>query len=218
MTHNTPPSGSFDWQQLVARLRQWLRAITPPRWRRGTAVVPVVRLAGIIGFSTPLRPGLTLSGVARTLDKRLGIERRVYTAGEHKVMLDPFQPEKPADVERLQAIQKEIHEIFINLVKTSRGTRLAEPEAKLFSGEYWTGRSAVELGLVDRIGELRAVLRERYGEDVLLPLISSSRGWFGRLAPATELGPELGLAPRLGFADEVLSAIEARAMWARFGL
>lgn len=289
--------------QLSDRLWQMLRAITPRRWRRDLAVVPVVRLAGVIGFSTPLRPGLTLSGVARTLDKafkqrgvkavalvinspggsaaqshliylrirqlaaekgvpvmafvedvaasggymiacaaeeivadatsivgsigvvgasfgfdeairRLGIERRVYTAGEHKVMLDPFQPEKPDDVERLRAIQNDIHECFIGLVKTSRGGRLTGPEEKLFSGEYWTGRKALEFGLVDRIGELRAVLRERFGEDVLTPLISASRGLLSRLAPASEVGETL----RPGLADEVVSAIEARALWARFGL
>src|SRR5262245_3097241 len=274
-------------EQLSARLWQMLRAITPRRWRRDLAVVPVVRLAGVIGFSTPLRPGLTLSGVARTLDKafkqrgvkavalvinspggsaaqshliylrirqlaaekgvpvmafvedvaasggymiacaaeeivadatsivgsigvvgasfgfdeairRLGIERRVYTAGEHKVMLDPFQPEKPDDVERLRAIQNDIHECFIGLVKTSRGGRLTGSEEKLFSGEYWTGRKALEFGLVDRIGELRAVLRERFGEDVLTPLISASRGLLSRLAPASEVGETL----RPGLADE----------------
>ena len=290
-------------EQLSARLWQMLRTITPRRWRRDLAVVPVVRLAGVIGFSTPLRPGLTLSGIARTLDKafkqrgvkavalvinspggsaaqshliylrirqlaaekgvpvmafvedvaasggymiacaaeeivadatsivgsigvvgasfgfdeairRLGIERRVYTAGEHKVMLDPFQPEKPDDVERLRAIQNDIHECFIGLVKTSRGGRLTGPEEKLFSGEYWTGRKALEFGLVDRIGELRAVLRERFGEDVLTPLISASRGLLSRLAPASEVGETL----RPGLADEVVSAIEARALWARFGL
>jgi signal peptide peptidase SppA len=307
MGHNmSVRSESADSQHPWARLQQWLRAITPRRWRRGTAVVPVVRLAGVIGLAAPLRPGLTLSGLARTLDKafrqrgvkavalainspggsavqshlifqrirqmaaekkvpvfafvedvaasggymiacaadeiiadassivgsigvvgasfgfdeaikRLGIERRVYTAGEHKVMLDPFQPEKADDVERLSAIQKQIHADFIGLVKTSRGRRLRGAEERLFSGEYWTGRTALEFGLIDRIGDLRSVLRERFGEDVLTPLIAPSRGWLSRFAPATEL-PEAAGGSRLGFADDMISAIETRAMWARFGL
>jgi signal peptide peptidase SppA len=145
--------------------------------------------------------------------KRLGIERRVYTAGEHKVMLDPFQPENPEDVERLRSIQKEIHEDFIGLVKTSRGTRLSASEQSLFSGEYWTGRTALAFGLIDRIGDLRSVLRERFGEEVVTPLIAPSRGLLSRLSSASEV-----LGPRLGLADDVVSAIETRALWARYGL
>jgi signal peptide peptidase SppA len=307
MGHNmSVRSESADSQQPWARVQQWLRAITPRRWRRGIAVVPVVRLAGVIGLAAPLRPGLTLFGIARTLDrafrqrgvkavavminspggsavqshliferirqmsaekkvpvlafvedvaasggymiacaadeiiadassivgsigvvgasfgfdeaiKRLGIERRVYTAGEHKVMLDPFQPEKAEDVERLSAIQKQIHADFIGLVKTSRGQRLRGSDERLFSGEYWTGRTALEFGLIDRIGDLRSVLRERFGEDVLTPVIAPSRGWLSRFAPAAELAEAAG-GLRQGFADDVISAIETRAMWARFGL
>jgi signal peptide peptidase SppA len=149
--------------------------------------------------------------------KRLGIERRVYTAGEHKVMLDPFQPEKAEDVARLRAIQQQIHDNFIGLVKTSRGNRLSGQEKTLFSGEFWAGQKALELGLVDRIGELRAALRERYGEDVLMPVIAASRGWLGRVMPASGLASEGGDWVRAGLADEVVSAIEARALWARFG-
>ena len=307
MTSNNTPTRAEPLQQLFSRLRGWLRAITPRRWRRGVAVVPVVRLAGVIGFSTPLRPGLTLSGLARTLDKafqqkgakavalvinspggsavqshlifqrirqmaaekhlpviafvedvaasggymiacaaeeiiadpssivgsigvvgasfgfdeaikRLGIERRVYTAGEHKVMLDPFQPEKAEDVARLRAIQQQIHDNFIGLVKASRGGRLAGQEKTLFSGEYWAGQKALEFGLIDRMGELRAALRERYGEDVLMPVIAASRGWFSRVMPAAGFASDGGEWIRAGLADEVVSAIEARALWARFGL
>ena len=148
--------------------------------------------------------------------KRLGIERRVYTAGEHKVMLDPFQPEKAEDVARLRAIQQQIHDNFIGLVKASRGSRLAGQEKTLFSGEYWAGQKALEFGLIDRIGELRAALRERYGEDVLMPVIAASRGWFSRVMPAAGFANDGGEWIRAGLADEVVSAIEARALWARF--
>ena len=86
---------------------------------------------------------------------KLGIERRLYTSGEHKAMLDPFLPENPDDVERLKNLQREIHDDFIALVKSRRGGKLNGPESDLFSGEYWTGRRALELGLVDAIGDLR---------------------------------------------------------------
>jgi signal peptide peptidase SppA len=148
--------------------------------------------------------------------RKLGIERRVYTAGENKSMLDPFLPEKPEDVERIKAIQQEIHDMFIALVRERRGAKLSGPEKSLFSGEYWTAGTGLAYGLVDRIGDLRAYLRERYGEDVLTPLITAERGLFGRRAPGVVgLGE---LASRPGLADEIVSTIEARAMWARYGL
>jgi serine protease SohB len=128
-------------------------------------------------------------------------------------MLDPFQPENPEDVERLRSIQKVIHEDFIGLVKTSRGTRLSAPEQSLFSGEYWTGRTALAFGLIDRIGDLRSVLRERFGEEVVTPLIAPSRGLLGRLSSASEV-----FGPRIGLADDMVSAIETRALWSRYGL
>jgi len=154
--------------------------------------------------------------------KKLGIERRVHTAGEKKVMLDPFLPEKPEDVERLKTIQREIHETFIGLVKQSRGARLTGPENTLFSGEYWSAKTALGYGLIDRLGDLRAVLHERFGEDVRTPLVSSERGLLGRRTPGVGAGglswPGFGPGLGAGFAEEIVSAIEARAIWARFGL
>ena len=274
----------------LSRLRRWFRR--PP-------VVPVIRLTGLIGLSTPLRPGITMSGVARQIDRafdykraravalsinspggspvqshliyrrirqraeekklpvyafvedagasggymlacagdeivcdvssvvgsigvvgatfgfdraiaKLGIERRVYTAGEHKVSLDPFLPEDPDDVARLMAIQHDIHLSFIDLVKTSRGARLKGPESALFSGEYWAGRKALEYGLVDGLGDLRSVLRQRFGEEVRLPVMAE-RGWLARRLSGTRQFPA-------GLGDEILSALEARALWARYGL
>ena len=94
-------------------------------------------------------------------------------------MLDPFLPENPEDVKRLKAIQQDIHETFIALVKARRGTKLTGPELALFSGEYWAGQQAIELGLADGLGDMRAVLRERFGDKVRMPLMAE-RGWFGR--------------------------------------
>jgi signal peptide peptidase SppA len=293
-------------QQLFANARGALRPILPKRLR-GLPVVPVVRLAGVIGFSTPLKPGLTLTTVARALERafnmrtakavallinspggspvqshliyrrirqlasesarpviafaedvaasggymiacaadeifcdpssivgsigvvggsfgfpklmdKLGVERRLYTSGEHKAMLDPFLPENPQDVERLKALQRDIHEEFIELVKRSRGARLKGPEKTLFSGEYWTGGKAIELGLADGIGDLRAMLRGRFGDDVITPLVAPARGWFGRVQPGVAPSDITGLPRAADFAEEIISALEARALWARYGL
>ncbi|MCZ7660725.1 MAG: S49 family peptidase [Xanthobacteraceae bacterium] len=284
-----------------------LKRLLPRSLRGEMPVVPVVRLAGVIGFATPLRPGLTLASVARPLDRafkwkgakavallvnspggsavqshlvfqrirqlaqenerrviafvedaaasggymiacaadeivadpssvvgsigvvgasfgfhrlmeKIGVERRLYTSGEHKAMLDPFLPEKPSDVERLKAIQQEIHETFIDVVKSRRAAKLSGPEEVLFSGEFWTGRRGLELGVIDGIGDLRATLRARYGEKVETPLVMPPRGWFGRAVPGLGEAALEDLLIRPGFADEVISTLEARAIWARYGL
>jgi signal peptide peptidase SppA len=289
---------------LVDRLMQYL----PARFRPGTAVVPVIRLSGVIGAVTPLRPGMTLAGVAKVLErafsvrhakavalvinspggspvqsrqiylrikqlaaekklpvlvfvedvaasggymiacagdeiicdpssilgsigvvggsfgfqeaiKRLGIERRLYTAGTHKAMLDPFLPENPEDVAKLKAIQREIHQIFIALVKDSRGARLKGADDTLFTGEYWAGHSAVTLGLADSIGDLRSTLRARYGEKVVTPVIAQPTGLLsgllGRKSPGA--GQLSAVEAVTGLPDELISAVETRAIWAKFG-
>ena len=115
-------------------------------------------------------------------------------------------------------MQREIHEGFIDLVKQSRGARLKGPEKTLFSGEYWTGSKAIELGIADGIGDLRSVLRERFGDNVVTPLVSAARGWLGRAQPGVgALGLD-GLLRRPDLAEEVISALEARVLWARYGL
>ncbi len=289
---------------LIERLME----ILPARLRRGAAVVPVVRLSGVIGAVTPLRPGMSLAGVAKTLErafaiknakavalvinspggspvqsrqiylrirqlaaekklpvlvfvedvaasggymiacagdeifcdpssilgsigvvggtfgfqeliKRIGVERRLYTAGEHKAMLDPFLPENPEDVSRVKALQREIHGIFIALVKQSRGGRLKGADHVLFTGEYWAGETSVSLGLADAIGDLRSTLRARFGDKVLTPVIAPATGMlsslFGRKsAGAGALGQVEGIA---GLPDELISALETRAIWAKFG-
>ena len=172
-----------------------------------TDVSSIVGSIGVVGGSF---------GFHRLLDK-VGVERRLYTSGEHKAMLDPFLPERPDDVERLKSIQKEIHELFIALVKSRRGAKLVGPESALFSGEFWTGKTAQELGLVDRIGDVRSVLRERFGDKVATPLVSAERGWFRRRVGGIAASID-DAWDRPGLAENVVSAIEARALWARFGL
>lgn len=150
------------------------------------------------------------------LMEKLGIERRLYTSGDRKAMLDPFEPEKPDDVKRIKAIQKDIHENFIALVKERRGGKLKGPPKTLFSGEFWTAQTAIELGLADAIGDLRSNLRERYGDKVRIQLIAADRGWFGRKTPGVNL--LAGLAGKPGFADDAIAALESRALWSRYGL
>src|SRR5271163_2624086 len=247
-----------------------LMALLPARLRRGAAVVPVVRLSGVIGAVTPLRPGMSLAAVAKMLErafatknakavalvinspggspvqsrqiflrirqlaaekklpvlvfvedvaasggymlacagdeifcdpssilgsigvvggtfgfqeliKKVGVERRLYTAGAHKAMLDPFLPENPDDVARLKTIQREIHDIFIALVKQSRGARLKGAEDVLFTGEYWAGETSISLGLADAIGDLRSTLKTRYGDKVRMPVVAPSAGMLSGL-------------------------------------
>ena len=152
--------------------------------------------------------------------KKLGIERRVYTAGEHKSTLDPFLAENEDDVARLKAIQRDIHSMFIGLVRERRGERLTGPEDAVFSGEYWVAKTAKDLGLVDQLGDVRGFLRQRFGEDVVTPPVPAERSLFGRRTPGVAgIATEglLGIEPH-GLVDDLISALEARAIWARFGL
>ncbi len=140
---------------------------------------------------------------------KAGVERRVHTAGKSKAMLDPFRPEDPKDVKRLKAIQEDVHDQFKEWVRARRGARLAAPESELFDGTVWTGRKAAELGLVDGIGDLRGVMREKFGEKVRLRPVKVPRNW---------LQKRLGVSRAGAVADDILAAIEERLFWSRFGL
>jgi signal peptide peptidase SppA len=169
-------------------------------------------------------------GFDRAIEK-LGIDRRVYTAGDRKLSLDPFQPEKADDIRRIKALQKDIHETFIDLVKTRRSDRLDGTDKQLFSGEFWSGKKAVELGLVDGLGDLRSHMREVFGEKVrLLPVPVGRRGLFGRLSVSNALAAHamgdqpgsaldgVGTQAGYGAAMGAISAAEERALWARYGM
>ncbi len=152
---------------------------------------------------------------------RLGVERRVYTAGEKKMTLDPFQPEDPDDVARLKGIQQIVHQDFIDLVKQRRGSKIDSAGDSLFTGEFWTGRQALDLGLIDGLSDVRSRMREVYGEDVRLRLISPERGLLFRRARGVGVarpGDDVAGALANGWADELVSALEERALWARYGL
>ena len=161
----------------------------------------IVDPSSIVGSIGVIMAGF---GFVGTLEK-LGIERRVHTAGNNKSTLDPFLPEKQSDIERIKQFELDIHDVFINAVKTRRGARLKAPDEQLFTGEWWTGMRGVELGLVDALGDMHEVLQARYGRNIHLKIIAPKRPFFG--------------IPRLGFSAEGLAAtIEDRALWARLGL
>ena len=172
--------------------------------------------SSIVGSIGVVSAGFGLTG----LIEKLGVERRVYAAGTSKAMLDPFLPEKSDDVVRLRELQADVHESFIDLVKTRRGSRLDTSE-DLFNGAFWTGRRAVDLGLIDGLGDVRSVMRERFGEDVDLRLVAPpSRGGLLRfLVPGLALsGVGAPSGGGLVNTSEMLASVEARALWARYGL
>jgi len=157
------------------------------------------------------------------LDKaiaKLGIERRVYTAGEQKDALDPFRPEKPEDIERIKSVQRDVHDVFIGIVKERRAGRLTGSDAELFSGAFWSGPKALELGLIDGISDVRTKMRELYGDKVRLKVVPLDKGGLlSRLRrSASSAGYEELRGGGLAFGEDLISAIEARSLWSRFGL
>lgn len=176
-------------EDLAASGGYWLASAADEIW---------VDAGSIVGSIGVIYAGFGFHGLL----ERHGVERRVHTAGRSKSFLDPFSPEKDADVARLAALQKTIHEAFIAQVKARRGTRLAESE-ELFGGEVWTGARAVELGLADGVGHMVPELKRRFGDRVRL----------------LEYGRRRPLLQRIGasLTDEVAGALEERALWARFG-
>jgi signal peptide peptidase SppA len=152
---------------------------------------------------------------------KIGVERRVYTAGENKVMLDPFQPEKEKDVAYLKGLQQEIHGVFTAMVKARRGHLLAA-DGEIFSGLFWTGERARALGLVDGLGNMRGELKRRYGEKTELRLVSAGRGLLGRRQPGVGLSGSLASGAVAEMAASAVAGLaevaEERALWGRFGL
>lgn len=147
--------------------------------------------------------------------KKIGVERRVYTAGENKVILDPFQPEKEKDIEYLKTLQLEIHQIFISMVRERRAGKLKDDKT-VFSGLFWTGTRGLELGLIDGLGDMRQELKKRYGTRTKLELVTPARGLFGRRIPGISSASLEGIAS--GFAAGLVETAEDKALWGRYGL
>jgi signal peptide peptidase SppA len=172
--------------------------------------------ASIVGSIGVIYSGF---GFVEAIEK-LGITRRVYTAGTDKGSLDAFRPERSDDVDRLKSMQRDVHNVFIGIVKERRAGRLKGLDQELFSGAFWSAAKALELGLVDGISDVRAKMRELYGKKVRLKVVPFDRG--GLLTrfrrPPSAVGYEDLTRGRLAFAEDLISAIEARALWSRYGL
>jgi serine protease SohB len=145
--------------------------------------------------------------------KKIGVERRVYTSGANKSVLDPFQPEKQSDVDHLKWLQGEVHRVFIDMVKERRGAKLSD-SPDLFTGLFWTGETALALGLIDGVGDMMSELRKRYGDAVEVEKIEASRGFLGRFISSRKGGAEIGA----GLAAGIAETAEERAWWSRYGL
>ena len=146
--------------------------------------------------------------------EKIGVERRVHTAGKNKGMLDPFQKEKPQDVRRLKELQDDVFRTFTKIVKTRREGKLTLPDDQLFTGAFWTGHKALDLGLIDGIGELTSTMQERYGDRVQFRPVSEKKSWFKqRLSLSRSHQFDAGR-----WANELIAIMEERALWNRFGL
>ena len=144
----------------------------------------------------------------KDLIQKIGVQRRVYTAGKNKSTLDPFLDEKEEDINRLKNIQLELHKEFIDVVKESRGIKLKKNEGiELFSGEFWSGKKAKELGLVDGLGNAEQILREKYGDEVEVKKFEKSKGWLSKKFSSSE-----------DTADKLISILEERSIWQKYGL
>ncbi len=145
----------------------------------------------------------------QNLIERWGIERRIHTAGVRKSMLDPFESEKDEDVERLRTLHKDMHEEFMEYVRERRGARLNAKDDVLFSGEFWSGQRAADLGLIDGLGDMRQIMREKFGDDIKLHSINRPR----RAGLRRFMGGQQASLPA-----DMLAAIEDRLLWSRYGL
>jgi signal peptide peptidase SppA len=137
---------------------------------------------------------------------KIGVERRVYTAGKNKSTLDPFLDEKEEDIKRLKNIQLDLHKDFIDVVENSRASKLNKDKGiELFSGEFWSGRKALELGLIDGLGNVNDILKNKFGENIIIKKFEKSKSWLARkLSSETQI-------------EKLLNTIEEKNLWQKYG-
>lgn len=217
---NSPGGSPVQSALIGARIRQLAKKHNVPvlafvedvaasggYWLASAADEIYANAASVVGSIGVISAGF---GFPQALEK-LGVERRVYTSGKSKSMLDPFRPEKEEDVAYLKDLQSDIHQTFIDYVKARRGSRLAAPEGELFSGQFWTGTKALELGLIDGLGAMHDVLNDRFGDQLDLVAIQPKRQFLSFAGPA-------GAAAGAAAADHLATHLDDRAHWQRFGL
>jgi signal peptide peptidase SppA len=146
------------------------------------------------------------------LIKKIGVERRIYTEGKNKAILDPFLPEDQNNIDILKEAQKDIFENFKNIVRKHRQNKLTKPEDELFTGAFWAGSTAHKLGLIDGISDLRSKMQEKYGDDVEFIEITAKKSFIKNLISdnANFSGQKI--------TKEILQTIEDRIAFNKFGL
>ena len=181
-------------------------------WLACAADEIIAHPTSLVGSIGVVSRGFGLHGLL----ERFGVERRLYATGANKARLDPFLPEQQDDVVWLQGMQAELHEMFREWVCARRGNLLATDQQDLFTGEVWTGRRAVELGLVDRLGTMRGEITKRYPEAEIVT-VEGRRPLLARLG-LTPAAAALSSRNASESAMAMLEALEHRAAWSRFGL
>ncbi|MEZ5757465.1 MAG: S49 family peptidase [Emcibacteraceae bacterium] len=219
LTINSPGGSPVQSELIVKRIRELSKEKDIPVYAFAEDVAAsggyMLALAGeeiyahqasIVGSIGVINAGF---GYPAAIEK-LGIERRVYTAGESKSLLDPFKPEVEKDVKMMKSLLKEVHDFFKDFVKDARGDRLKGLQKTIFSGQVWNGEEATKLGLIDGVGDMRSVMKEKLGDDVKFKRIKEEKSFFKGL---------LGMrSPNVSIADDVIKTLETRSEWGRFGL
>ena len=160
-------------------------------------------LNSIVGSIGVISPGFGFVD----LIKKIGVERRVYTSGKSKSFLDPFKEEKKEDIDRLKSIQEQIHENFIEYVKSRRGSKiLSSAEDEIFSGLFWVGKKGVDLGLADGIGSINQIIKEKYGNKAKIKIIDQKKSFLQKRLSSSINN------------NDIINRLEEMVMWSRYGL
>ena len=160
-------------------------------------------LNSIVGSIGVISPGFGFVD----LIKKIGVERRIYTSGKSKSFLDPFKEEKKEDIDRLKSIQEQIHENFIEYVKSRRGLKLlSSAEDEIFSGLFWVGKKGVDLGLADGIGSINQIIKEKYGNKAKIKIIDQKKSFLQKRLSSSINN------------NDIFNRLEEMIMWSRYGL
>ena len=171
-------------------------------WLACAADEIIASKASIIGSIGVVSSGF---GFDKAIEK-IGIDRRLYTSGNNKAILDPFLPENPQDIKRLKAIQNELHMQFISFVKSRRGSKIKDDNKEVFTGAFWSGEKSLEIGLIDTFGEMKSILKERFGNEVKIKEFAPKKKLFGFSNLLS------------GALDTLINKVDEKTIFKRFGL
>ena len=193
-------------------------------------IVAHIKLSGVIGNAGKFKQGIDFTGQEELIKKAFSLKKAacvaitinspggspvqshlIYNfirqeAKKNKSTLDPFLEEKNEDIERLKRIQLDLHKDFIDVVEKSRGSKLNKSEVELFSGEFWSGSKAKDLGLIDGIGDAHNILKEKFGDDVTIKKFEKSKGWLSQKLSSSN--NQVG---------QLANILDERSIWQRYG-